>query len=86
MDVNQLISVVKKKIETNINTQNISIEDKTYLHANHKSHQSGRFHLKIMIKSIELEKINKIESTKIIYKILDKEIKQYIHSLQILIN
>ena len=32
MDVNQLISVVKKKIETNINTQNISIEDKTYLH------------------------------------------------------
>ena len=86
MEVNQLILLVKKKIEKNISTQNILIEDKTYLHANHLSHQPGRFHFKIIIKSIELKRYNKIEATKKIYKILDKEIKEYIHSLQLLIN
>ena len=86
MEVNQLISLVKKKIEKNISTQNILIEDKTYLHASHSYHQQGRFHLKIIIKSIELKGYNKVEATKKIYKILDEEIKKYIHSLQILIN
>ena len=86
MEVNQLILLVKKKIENNVLTENILIEDKTYLHVKHLSHQSGKFHLKIKIKSIELTKLSKIEATKKIYKILDEEIKKYIHSLQILIN
>jgi len=34
----------------------------------------------------ELKKYNKIQATKKIYNILDEEIKQYIHSIQILIN
>ena len=86
MEVNQLISLIKKKIEKNINTENILIEDKTYLHKNHLSHQPGKLHLKITIKSSQLKEINKIESNKKIYRILDEEIKKYIHSLQILIN
>ena len=32
------------------------------------------------------KKLNKIESNKKIYKILNEEMKEYIHSLQILIN
>tara|TARA_B100001123_G_scaffold397554_1_gene480878 strand:+ start:1708 stop:1821 length:114 start_codon:yes stop_codon:yes gene_type:complete len=35
--------------------------------------------------SSELRKMNKIESTKKIYSILDEELKKYIHSIQILI-
>ena len=35
---------------------------------------------------MELKKLNRIESTKIIYRILDKELKEFIHSIQILIN
>tara|TARA_B100001996_G_scaffold224107_1_gene172447 strand:- start:1616 stop:1876 length:261 start_codon:yes stop_codon:yes gene_type:complete len=86
MEVNQLISLVKKKIEENIITQNILIEDKTFIHANHLSHQKGKFHLKIIIKSIELKECSKIEANKKIYKILENEMKIYIHSLQISIN
>ena len=44
------------------------------------------FHLKIRIESEELKKLNKIESSKKIYKILDAELKDHIHSIQILIN
>jgi len=84
MDINQLIQIVKKKISDKVTLENIEVEDKTYLHANHKSHTKDRYHLKIIISSKALNKLNKIESTKTIYKILEKEIKAYIHSLQIL--
>ena len=46
----------------------------------------NKFHLKITIESEELMKLNKIESNKKIYKILDLELKNHIHSLQISIN
>jgi len=86
MDINQLIAIVKKKLENNIQTESILIEDKSFLHKNHAGNQLNKFHLKISIKSIELKKMNKIESNKIIYKILSKELKNTIHSLQILID
>ena len=86
MDVNQLIVLLKSKIKKNILIQNIAIEDKTYLHKKHISHTEGKFHLELRIKTEELKKYNKIQSTKKIYHIIDKEIKLYIHSIQILIN
>ena len=86
MNIDELITNVKKKIKKNINIENILIEAKTFLHKNHPGHESNKFHLKVTIDSEELKKLNKVESTKKIYKILDKELKNYIHSLQILIN
>ena len=86
MNINQLISIVKNKIEKNISLEYVNIEDKTFLHKGHKTHQDGKFHLKLSIKSSETEKINKIELTKKIYSILEEELKKYIHSIQILIN
>tara|TARA_B100000073_G_scaffold19773_1_gene15737 strand:+ start:430 stop:690 length:261 start_codon:yes stop_codon:yes gene_type:complete len=86
MNINELIAIVKKKIEKNISIENIKIEDKSFLHKKHKNNQKGKFHLKIEISSNELKNINKIESNKKIYKILDKEMKEWIHSLQLLIH
>ena len=86
MNINELIAIVKKKLEAKIVIQDIKIEDKTFLHRNHKSHQDGRFHLKLIINSNELSKISRIDSTKKIYNILDLELKDYIHSIQILLN
>ena len=86
MNINELIVNVKKKLKKNINIENIIIEDKTFLHKNHPGNLSNRFHLKISIESEELKNLSKIDSNKKIYKILDEEIKNCIHSLQILIN
>ena len=85
MNINQLILIVKKKINKNILLESINIEDKTFLHKDHKSNQDGKFHLKLTIMSQELKKMNKIQSTKKIYSILDEELEKYIHSIQILI-
>ena len=86
MNINELIAIVKNKLETKLIIQDLKIEDKSFLHKNHAGHQEGRFHLKLTIESDELAKINKIESTKKIYSILSVELKEYIHSIQILIN
>tara|TARA_Y100001958_G_C20789306_1_gene257464 strand:- start:202 stop:462 length:261 start_codon:yes stop_codon:yes gene_type:complete len=86
MNITQLISNIKKKLEDQIKIENIKIEDKSFLHKNHAGNQIDRFHIKLSIESIELRKMSKIESNKKIYKILDQEIKNYIHSLQILIS
>ena len=69
----------------NILIENIKIEDKSFLHKNHSGNQVGKFHLKILIKSKTLKKMSRLESNKLIYKLLDSEIKKFIHSIQILI-
>ena len=86
MDINELIAIVKKKLTDQIDIDTVKIEDKTFLHKNHAGNQEGKFHLKIIISSKKLEIMNRIESNKKIYKILDKELKEHIHSIQILIS
>ena len=85
MDINELIAIVKKKLSDQIDIENIKVEDKSFLHKNHVGNQKGKFHLKITSKfRHELKSMNRIESNKKIYKILDKELKETIHSIQIL--
>jgi BolA protein len=86
MDINQLITIVKKKITSQVIIEEIIIEDKSYLHKNHKGNEKGKFHLKIFIKSNNLKSLSKIDSNKKIYKILNEEMKTHIHSLQILVS
>ena len=86
MNINELIAIVKNKLEAGIAIQDLKIEDKSFLHKNHKGHKEGKFHLKITIKSDELAKSNKVISTKKVYRVLDIELKEHIHSIQILLN
>ena len=86
MNINNLILIVKKKINKSLSVENIEIEDKTFLHKNHKSHNEKKFHLKLIIRSSELKRMKKIQSTRKVYSILQDELDQYIHSIQILIH
>tara|TARA_Y100000590_G_scaffold443393_1_gene572767 strand:- start:215 stop:475 length:261 start_codon:yes stop_codon:yes gene_type:complete len=84
MDINQLSEIVKKKILDNKIIENVELEDKSFLHKNHKNNNPNKFHIKLKIKSKTLKNMNRIDSNKFIFRLLDKEIKSYIHSLQIL--
>ena len=86
MNINQLIKIVEKKLKKKLEIEFLKIEDKSFLHKNHKTNEKGKFHLKLTIQSKELKKVLKIEAMRVIYKILDEELKKYIHSIQILIN
>ena len=86
MNINELIAIVKKKLLAQIIIENLKIEDKTFLHKNHKGNQDGKFHLKISIESKELKEMNTIERNKKVHKVLEIEIKNFIHSLQLSIS
>ena len=86
MDIENLIKNIKVKLLKNNLIENVKIEDKTYLHLKHASHDKNKFHIKLTISSAELKKISKLEATKKVHKILQNEIKDYIHSIQILFN
>ncbi len=85
MDINKLISIIKKKITKNILCESLKVEDKSFLHKKHLGNDSNKFHIKLSIVSKELKMMSKIDSNKKIYKILNEEITNFIHSLQILI-
>ena len=84
MDINQLSEIVKKKILDNKIIEKVELEDKSFLHKNHKNNNPNKFHIKLKIKSKTLKNMNRIDSNKFIFRLLDKEIKSHIHSLQIL--
>ena len=81
---NQLSKIVKKKILDNKLIENVELEDKSFLHKNHKTNNPNKFHIKLKINSEKLKNMSRIESNKFIFRLLDKEMKNYIHSLQIL--
>ena len=83
MDINQLIEIIEQKILSQDCILKVDVQDKSFLHKNHKSNVEGKFHILLLIKSPELEKKNKLDSNRFIYQILQDEIKNYIHSLQI---
>ena len=86
MNINQLIEIVKNKLNKSFHCDKIEIEDKSFLHKNHTTNDKNKFHIKLIITSDYLKKKKRIESTKEIYKVLEKELKNNIHSIQILIN
>ena len=83
MKINELIKIIEKKILSQDCISKVKIEDKSFLHKNHQSNEKGKFHILLFIESAELKEKNKLYSTRFIYKILDDELKNNIHSLQI---
>ena len=83
MDINQLSKKIEKKLLKDSSIKDLKIIDNTYKHLKHNSHQKGKFHIKLEINSEILKKTSRIQSNKIIYKILSEELKTDIHSLQI---
>ena len=83
MEINNLIEIIEEKLKKNIKIESLNIEDKSFLHKKHKYFNKDKFHIKLDIISFELKQINLVEANKRIHKILKKEIKDFIHSLQI---
>ena len=83
MDINQLSKKIENKLLNDSSIKNVKIIDNTYKHLKHNSHQKGKYHIKLEINSEILKKTDRIQSNKIIYKILSEELKTDIHSLQI---
>ena len=78
-----LFDQIKEKINKKINPENIILIDNSSFHAKHKSFDSNKFHLKIIIKSKKLRDMDKIKAHKEIFSILKEEMINKIHALEI---
>ena len=74
---------VKEKINKKINPENVILIDNSNLHIKHKSFDSNKFYLKIIIKSKKLRSMSKIMAHKEIFSILKNEMNNKIHALEI---
>ena len=74
---------VKAKINNKLGPEQILLIDNSYLHTKHKSFDSNKFHLKLIIKSKKLKNMGKIDAHKVIFSILNDEMKNKIHALEI---
>ena len=74
---------IKEKIIKSINPKNIILIDNSSLHTKHKSFDLNKYHLKIIIESEKLKKMKKIDAHKKIFSILQEEMKNKIHALEI---
>ena len=79
----EFLEKVKKIVTSELNPENISLIDNSNLHVKHKSFDPKRFHLKLIIESGKLRKMNKIDAHKLIFSILKNEMKTSIHALEI---
>ena len=74
---------IKVKLNKEFNPKKLILVDNSYLHTKHKSFNPNKIHLKIIIESNELKKIEKIEAHKAIFNLLKHEMKEKIHALEI---
>ena len=74
---------VKAKINNELSPEQILLIDNSYLHTKHKSFDFNKFHFKLIIKSEKLKNMGKIDAHKAIFSILNDEMKNKIHALEI---
>ena len=77
------LEMVKEKINNKLSPEQISLIDNSYLHTKHKSFDSNKFHLKLIIKSEKLKNMEKLDAHRAIFSILNDEMKNKIHALEI---
>ena len=77
------IKLIKKKILNEIQVSKIEIIDNTRKHSSHKFFQKNKLHLKIIIVSEYLKSLDRVQAHKKIMNVLDEEIKDKIHALEL---
>ena len=78
-----LLEEIKIKLNKEFNPKKLILVDNSYLHTKHKSFNPNKTHLKIIIESDKLKKIEKIAAHKAIFNLLQDEMKEKIHALEI---
>lgn len=76
--------IILDKIKQNIVCENVQVNNKSHLHQHHsQSPKNNNSHFEVIISSAELKKLKTVDAHKKIYSILNEEMKNTIHSLEI---
>ena len=73
MNINQLIKVVEEKLKKKLQIEYLKIEDKSFLHKNHKTNNNQKINL-VLLKKIGHPNFNLKFQNKELYSFLNKEL------------
>ena len=77
-------STIYKKLRVNFKPSFLKVENESHLHKNHpQSPKGGNSHFYVEIKSSFFDNLSRLQSQKRIYKVLENEMKSFIHALRI---
>ena len=76
---------INEKLKKQIEIEELYIVDNSDKHKGHKFFSPEKFHLHLKIKSLYLKSISKVNSQRMIMKILKEDLKKKIHALEITI-
>ena len=77
MEINKLIEIVKEKISKEIILQEINVEDKSFLHKDHKNNSPNKFHIKISITEIMIfNTVKRWNANKIMHSFVQSQFLQ----------
>ena len=74
---------IKTKLNKEIEIEEIQIVDNSQKHRGHKFFSPKKFHLKLIIKSLYLSSLTRVNAQKMIMKILSDDLRTKIHALEI---
>ncbi len=74
---------IKTKLNKEIEIEEIQIVDNSQKHKGHKFFSPKKFHLKLIIKSLYLSSLTRVNAQKMIMKILSDDLRNKIHALEI---
>ena len=74
---------IENKLKNEIIFENLEIIDNSKKHQGHKFFSENKFHLKLIIKSLELNSLPRLKAQKRIMDILKDDLKNKIHALEI---
>ena len=74
---------ISKKLNDEIDIEDVEIIDNSYKHKGHKSFSPEKAHLHLIVKSKYLSTLSRINAQKMIMKILKDDLKSKIHALEI---
>ncbi len=78
-----LLDKIKEKINKEINPEKLILVDNSELHSKHKFFDKNKIHLKIIITSQILKKMDRITAHKKIFSLLKEDFKDKIHALEL---
>ena len=82
----EFIKFIEEKIKSNLEVEKIQIVDNSHLHKGHKFFKENKFHLKLEIKSNQLNAMSKLDAQRKVMQVLKEDLKNKIHALEIKIN
>ncbi len=72
---------IERKLRADLAPSHIEVIDESHLHAGHAGARSGGGHYRVLIVSAAFEGVGRLERHRMVYDILEAEMKQAIHAL-----